>query len=105
MVMGLQEANQNFSKLVRAIRAGKTVTLTDRGKPLATVAPVTKPRRKGLSEQEALEEAAIDRLEAMGFVAQRGTGKPTRQKGWKPIRLRGGKSIVETLQEIREDRV
>lgn len=105
MEMGLQQANQNFSKLVRAIRAGKTVTLTDRGKPLATVAPVAKPRRKGMSEQEALEEAAIDRLEAMGLVAQRGTGRPTTQKGWSVIRLRGGKSIVETLQDEREDRV
>lgn len=105
MEMGLQQANQNFSKLVRAVRAGKTVLLTDRGKPLATVVPVVQPRRKGMTAEDALEEAAIDRLETMGFVAQRGTGRPTTQKGWRPIRLRGGKSIVETLQEEREDRV
>lgn len=104
MEMGLQQANQNFSKLVRAIRAGKTVTLTDRGKPLATVAPVKKPRRKGMTEQEALEEAAIDRLMVLGMVSQKPIRRRQPRKPWTPIPGRG-KTTTEMLMEDREDRI
>jgi len=37
MIMGLREANQQFGKIVRAIRQGETVVLTDRGKPFAEI--------------------------------------------------------------------
>jgi antitoxin (DNA-binding transcriptional repressor) of toxin-antitoxin stability system len=32
--MGLREANQNFSKAIKAIKAGKAIVLTERGKPI-----------------------------------------------------------------------
>lgn len=99
MKMGLQQANQNFSKLVRAIRAGQTVTLTDRGEPLAVVEPLA--RRPSAARDEI--EAALDRLEARGLVAQRGTGRLTLQAGWKPIRLRG-RTTTETIREERDER-
>jgi prevent-host-death family protein len=99
MKMGLQQANQNFSRLVRAIRAGQTVTLTDRGKPLAVVEPVS---RKPPAERDKFE-AALDRLEARGLLAQRGTGRLTLQAGWKPIRRRG-RTTTETIQEERDGR-
>jgi hypothetical protein len=35
--MGLREANQNFSKAIKAIKAGKAIVLTKRGKPIATI--------------------------------------------------------------------
>ena len=53
---GLREANQKFSRLVRAVRAGEEVVLLDRGRPIARVVPVVDP-------------ASIDeRLEARGLL-------------------------------------
>ena len=98
MKMGLQQANQNFSLLVRAVRAGQTVVLTDRGKPLAVVEPVS---RKPSAVRDEVE-AALDRLEARGLLAQRGSGRLTMQAGWKPIRLRG-RTTTETIQEDRDE--
>ena len=40
MRMGLREANQNFSKAIKAIKAGKAIVLTERGKPIATITPI-----------------------------------------------------------------
>src|SRR5438094_933498 len=40
MKMGLREANQNFSKAIKAIKAGKTIVLTERGTPIATIHPI-----------------------------------------------------------------
>src|SRR5437870_5240457 len=40
MKLGLREANQKFSKLVRAVRAGQEVVLTDRGEAIAVVKPL-----------------------------------------------------------------
>ena len=39
MKMGLREANQNFSKAMKAVKAGKVVILTERGNPIATIQP------------------------------------------------------------------
>jgi prevent-host-death family protein len=40
MRMGLREANQNFSKAIKAIKSGKAIVLTERGKPIATITPI-----------------------------------------------------------------
>ena len=40
MKMGLREANQNFSKAIKAIKSGKAIVLTERGKPIATITPI-----------------------------------------------------------------
>jgi len=40
MRMGLREANQNFSKAIKAIKSGKAIILTERGKPIATITPI-----------------------------------------------------------------
>jgi prevent-host-death family protein len=98
MKMGLEQASQNFTLLVRAVRAGQTVVLTDRGKPLAVVEPVSSKPSAVRDEVEA----ALDRLEARGLLAQRGSGRLTLQAGWKPIRLRG-RTTTETIQEDRDE--
>ena len=38
--LGLREANQKFSKVVRAVRAGHDVVLTDRGNAIGVAKPV-----------------------------------------------------------------
>jgi antitoxin (DNA-binding transcriptional repressor) of toxin-antitoxin stability system len=35
MRLGLRETNQHFSKAIKAVKAGKEVVLTERGKPIA----------------------------------------------------------------------
>ena len=90
MRIGLREANQQFSKVVKAVKAGRQVILTERGKPIAVVKPLT----KGDSD-----EAWLSRLEAMGILrraTKRGPMPPFR-----PIRLKGP-SITKTLREERD---
>ena len=59
MRMGLREANQQFSKAIKAVKAGKEVVLTERGKPIAVIKPL---------EQEDKLKATIRRLEAEGIL-------------------------------------
>jgi len=40
MKLGLREANQHFSRAIKAVRAGKEVVLTDRGRPIAVITPI-----------------------------------------------------------------
>jgi prevent-host-death family protein len=40
MRLGLREANQKFSKAIKAVKAGKEVVLTERGKPIAVIKPL-----------------------------------------------------------------
>ncbi|HET9784998.1 MAG TPA: type II toxin-antitoxin system prevent-host-death family antitoxin [Terriglobales bacterium] len=101
MKMGLQQANQNFSKLVRAIRAGQTVTLTDRGEPLAVVQPVAK-RKPGGSEEDF--ETALDRMDREGLLVQRGRPGRLPSLDRKLVRLRGNKTTTEMIREDRDAR-
>lgn len=90
MRMGLREANQHFSSLVKAVKAGKEIVLTERGTPIAVVKPLRKP---------VTTEAMLRQLEAIGLL--RPATKRTPMPPCKPIRLRGG-SIVKTLREERD---
>ncbi len=94
MRMGLREANQSFSKAMKAVRQGKEVVLTERGKPIAVIKP--------LERKEDLQ-ARIQRLESEGLLRpalQRGPmAKPT----WKAVRVKG-KPVSQTISEEREGR-
>jgi prevent-host-death family protein len=46
MKLGLREADQQFSKVIKAVRAGKEVILTDRGRPIAVIKPIQDDGRK-----------------------------------------------------------
>ena len=59
MRMGLREANQRFSKAIKAVKAGKEVVLTERGKPIAVIKPL-----KPIEDEQAI----VDRLEAEGIL-------------------------------------
>src|SRR2546427_12151787 len=59
MKMGLREANQRFSKAIKAVKAGEEVVLTERGTPIAVIRPV-RP-----TESHA---RALRRLEAAGLA-------------------------------------
>ncbi len=92
MQIGLREANQQFSRLIKAVRGGKEVLLTERGRPLAVVKPI-----RGGNETESI----IQRLETAGFLrpASRRKALPP----WGPRSVRGV-PVSLTVREERDDR-
>lgn len=94
MRMGLREANQSFSKAIKAVKAGKDVVLTERGKPIAVIKPL---------QLEKDANSILRQLEAEG-VLRRGPKSGTPMPLWRghvPIK---GKSIAKTIREERDQR-
>ena len=92
MRLGLREANQQFSKAVKAVKEGKEVILTERGKPIAVIKPLS---------QAKTVDATIRRLEAEGIL------RPALKRGpmpvWRsPVRIKG-KPLSETIREERAE--
>jgi prevent-host-death family protein len=94
MRMGLREANQRFSKAIKAVKSGKEVVLTERGKPIAVIKPL---------EPLAHEREVIRRLEAEGILRPALKRGPMPKPTWKPIRVKG-KPISQTISEERDER-
>lgn len=93
MRMGLREANQKFSRAMKAVRAGREVTLTERGKPIAVI----KPLRAGQGVE------ALVRLRAEGRLTGPLRPRPIRRRGWRLVAIRGG-PLSATLREDRDAR-
>jgi prevent-host-death family protein len=74
MRMGLREANQNFSKAIKAIKAGKAIVLTERGKPIATITPIVDERSGGDELQPLRDEGFLIGRRKTGLV--RAQAKP-----------------------------
>jgi prevent-host-death family protein len=94
MRLGLREANQRFSKAMRAVRAGREVVLTERGRPIAVIKPI-----KDEDTQEATLRAMVD--EGLIIPAARKGPMPT--PSWRPVKVKG-KSLSQTVIEDRQDR-
>jgi len=94
MRLGLREANQQFSKAIKAVKAGKEVILTERGKPIAVIKPL---------EREENLEATIRRLEAEGILRPALKRGPMPAPSWKPVRIKG-KPLSQTISEERDER-
>jgi prevent-host-death family protein len=88
--VGLREANQRFSAIMRAVKAGQEIVLTERGRPVALL------QRIAASEDG---EAGVRRLEAMGLL--RRASKRTPMPPWRPRRIRGA-PLSASLREERE---
>ena len=90
MEVGLREANQRFSTIMKAVRGGEEVMLTERGKPLARIVPV---------RSADTSQAVVRQLEAAGLL--RAAAKPRPMPAWEPRPLRGA-PMVHTLREERD---
>ena len=90
MKLGLREANQQFSRAIRAVRAGREVVLTDRGRPIAVIVPI----KAGQAWQAMAEEGLIRPAERKG---------PMPEPRWRPARVTG-QPISRTVIDNREDR-
>jgi prevent-host-death family protein len=92
MKLGLREANQHFSKAIKAVRAGKEVILTERGQPIAVIKPI---------KDDYESDAALTRMADEGLVTL-----PTR-KGplprFEPVPI-SGRPLSQTIIDDRDDR-
>ena len=95
MKLGLREANQRFSKAIKAVRAGKEVVLTDRGQPIAVIKPL-----KTKDAHEVALQAMVDE----GFLKPASRKGPTPAPRWRPVKVKG-KPLAQTVIDDREDRV
>jgi prevent-host-death family protein len=94
MKLGLREANQQFSKAIRAVRAGRDVVLTERGRPIAVIKPI---------KVEGTEEEALRALADEGLVTLPARKGPVPAPRWPPAKVKG-KPLSQTIIEDREDR-
>ncbi|MFJ3215456.1 type II toxin-antitoxin system Phd/YefM family antitoxin [Kitasatospora sp. NPDC086801] len=77
--MGLRELNQNPSKAVARVRAGETIVVTDRGRPVLRLVPEEPPattleRMIAAGEvtppaEEGMPELALDLLPDIGSLS------------------------------------
>lgn len=58
--VGIRALKQNASAVVAEVVAGETVTITDRGRPVAQMTPLPKSRLQGLLDQGLARPAAIN---------------------------------------------
>jgi prevent-host-death family protein len=91
MRLGLREANQHFSRAIRAVKAGREVVLTERGKPIAIIRPLPEPDP---AERRVLQ------LEAAGLLEPAEIREPL--PPWRPRRIRG-KALSDTVREERDE--
>ena len=84
--VGIRELKQNASAVVARAAAGETITITDRGRPVAQITPLAAPTLAERVEQ--------------GLV--RAPLRPIRTLP-PPLPVQDGPSASEVLQELRED--
>lgn len=92
MRMGLREANQRFSKAIKAVKSGEHVVLTERGQPIAVI----KPLRANRNQANAVRQMVTAGL--LRPPARSGAMPPFKAR---PIR---GSSISRTISEDRNAR-
>ncbi|MBI2899975.1 MAG: type II toxin-antitoxin system prevent-host-death family antitoxin [Planctomycetes bacterium] len=90
--MGLREANQRFSAAIKAVRSGRSILLTDRGRPVAVLNPVDDARGP---------DDGRTRLELAGML--RRATREGRMPACRAVRLRGH-PFGETLRAERHRR-
>lgn len=86
--VGIREAKINLSRILRRVRHGAEVVITDRGKPVGRIVPL---------REEILDlKALVGDLESRGLLAEKAAGGRLHP----PLPLRGG--LAQKL--LQEDR-
>ncbi|HEY3560051.1 MAG TPA: type II toxin-antitoxin system prevent-host-death family antitoxin [Kribbella sp.] len=83
MDVGIRELRDNLSRHLAEVRAGRTVTVTDHGQPVARIVPVGRPTR-------------LEQLRAEGRVQS-----ALQKKQPAPDPIRGEGSVSELVDEQR----
>lgn len=63
------EANRQFSAVLRSVTQGERVTVTSRGKAVATIEPVR--RQAGAARPSAAKRRLLERLAAVSAIGSR----------------------------------
>jgi prevent-host-death family protein len=92
MKLGLREANQRFSKAIKAVRAGKEVVLTERGQPIAIIKPIKEAHGA---------DAALARMAGEGLIQLPSRKGPLPRFGALP---NSGEPVSQTIIDDRDDR-
>ena len=94
MRLGLREANQRFSKAIKAVRAGQDVVLTERGRPIAVIKPLN---------AAATDAAAVQAMAEEGLITRPSRTGPMPAPRWRGLKVKG-KPLSRTIIGDREDR-
>ena len=95
VIVSVTEAKNKLSAILARVKAGETVTITERGIPIARVEPA-------VSSAPEDDEARLARLERKGII--RRAKRPLSPEIFEKRPPAGtGKSIVDTLLEEREE--
>ncbi len=89
----ITETKNRLSALIDAVKAGETILILDRGRPVAKLVPI--------ADLEADDDARLARLERAGLV--RRAAKPGPPKLPPPMKLPKGVSVLGALLEEREE--
>jgi prevent-host-death family protein len=92
-LVGARELKTRLGKYLKAVQLGSTITITERGVPVARLSPLP-AHTKDI-------EGVLDALESQGLVS-RGTGEALSQG--RAIKLRG-EPIDRTISRERDDRL
>jgi prevent-host-death family protein len=94
MQLGLREANQQFSKAIKEVRAGREVVLTDRGRPIAVIKPIRMVEG---------QEVALRELQSQGLITRPARAGRMPTPRWKPIVVKG-RRLSQSIIDDREER-
>jgi prevent-host-death family protein len=86
-----KELKNRLGRYLQLVKEGQSVRITDHGKPIGCILPLTKPAPSN-------DLAQLSRLLAAGSITL-GAGQLRRR--WKPARLKPGPSIAEMIDEER----
>ena len=92
MRLGLREANQKFAHVIRAVRAGQEVVLTDRGRPIAVIRRIATDN----------ETARLKAMAASGLITLAERQGPMPRPRWRPEVIKG-EAISETVRRDRDE--
>lgn len=94
--VGVTEAKNNLSKLLKKVRHGETVLILDRNVPVARLEPLA-------ARSPEADEAKLLDLERRGLL-KRGTGKLPKGFATRPLpKTTDGSSVVQALLDERTE--
>jgi prevent-host-death family protein len=94
MRLGLREANQHFARTIKAVRAGKEVVLTDRGRPIAVIKPI--------KDEAGGQAVALRAMAEEGLITLPDRKGPMPAPRWRPVKVKGA-PVSRTIIDDRED--
>lgn len=94
MRLGLREVNQHFARTIKAVRAGREVVLTDRGRPIAVIKPI--------KDGDGGQAVALRAMAEEGLITLPDRKGPMPAPRWRPVKVMGV-PVSRTIIDDRED--